>query len=148
MSALNKDDDLIPIKWQRIQTVPGDGSRYDTLDEFSNAMINEYKSKIENHIQPSYHALMTYHESNYIQMVDLFPEENQLDLLDDFVIIWCRKYKPKYLVRLHYAYIPKILAGGIVFSVEDTKAWHGKREFQIIKDESGKISKLVEVTNK
>jgi hypothetical protein len=135
------DKYIIPINWHRIQTVPFDNQRYNSLVEFFNAMVSEYKIKIENHSVTSYNIMITYHDDNSFQkqpklsVVELFPEEHQLDIIDDFVRLWCRKNQPKYLVRIHYAYQNKIKEPGFSFMAEDLNNFH-RRDFRITENES------------
>lgn len=134
-------DDWIPIKWHRVQTVPLDGSRYDSLREFFNAMVNEYKFKIENNIQLCYNILLTYHKNNYIQMVELFPTHKQFSMINRFVLAWCHKYKPKYLVRIHLVIDRVTKETGFWFMAEDLINFY-ERRFRIIKN--GSSMELVE----
>lgn len=142
---------FIPIPFHRTQIFPLDDTRYNNLREFFNAMVTEYKHRIENNELESDHALVTYHEkeNNRIQGLYLFPtkEQMQAGLLDRFVLSFCRQHQPKYLFRMHGALIDEnTKEGGFVFMAEDRDELLTKK-FRVIKNPENNIMTLVEVSS-
>jgi hypothetical protein len=147
------EPDFNAIKWHRVQTVPTDDKQYNRFIDFFNAMVIEYKHRIENNLLKSDHVIVTYQKNNYIQAVDLLPTTEQVNnrgfssMVDKFVVAWCQKYSPKYLFRMSGAFIDeKMSEPGFVMMAEDSEEFYMKK-FRVDRNTTTNTMELIEVSS-
>ena len=109
-----KEDKWIPLAYHRIQKIHlgEDGKGYTSLKDFFNAMVTKYKFRIESGILQSDHTLVTYDDKNkLLAEINLKPTIEQrnsaglAEMVDKFVLSWCKSHPAKYLFRLHLGYL-------------------------------------------
>ena len=125
----------IPIKWQRIRIMPTDGiPPYQDFNMFFTAMINEYKYRLTNDPEnTSFNILAFYHKSGLTQIIELFPRDDQLFMLESCIRLWILNYTPDYYVRMHACTIRSNKKEVIIFDGSSKEGHIVTKTFEIIR---------------